>query len=423
MPVKLFSPKETGNGQWCVGDTLSDAKATAGRCHDTRDKAIKQLQAINANIDEMFVRDYWVSEFRGEFPDIPTAPDVNIAELTEGDDNPMFLNLPVAKRDAVSRKGLRYDDELINSLYKQIIETRPTGIRGHLSEIETQTKYPKPDVYWVGATIVDDTLWAKGYVPKGEVADDYRRLKAARAKAATSIFGPQPEKKIANDDGTYSMRGFELQSLDLAPYNRASLQLGGQFHLTREMYDKEDTVMDKDKVISEMTVDDVPENIRKAIEERYASQEKNKGLVSEMQAERDKAVSELTDANKELASYRSKERNNRLRGFISEMVKDWNVTGEDNIKKVNALLDTIFNRAVMEMGDNPNDDEIKTLVSEIWDSDNFQILAETLKQSLMGPPSPVKSKDNRQGNNASLSDDNISEILGRYGFGTYNFGS
>ena len=66
-----------------------------------------------AQTQEMVLRDYRVSEFRGAFPQIETDQRVDLAALTTGDEKPFFVTLPIARIGETSENGLLYDEELV----------------------------------------------------------------------------------------------------------------------------------------------------------------------------------------------------------------------------------------------------------------------------------------------------------------------
>src|SRR3972149_11512603 len=105
-----------------------------------------------------------VWELRGDYPDVPLAPDVDYAALVAGDEQPMFVTLPIGKVDAKSGNGRYYDESFVQELERQVLENKPVGLMGHLREADRATDFPLEAVHWVGAQRVGELLWGKGYV-------------------------------------------------------------------------------------------------------------------------------------------------------------------------------------------------------------------------------------------------------------------
>jgi hypothetical protein len=166
-----------------------------------------------------------IQEMRGGFPDVPFFADVDIAELTKGDDDALFLTIPIGKANVTSENKRFYDEAWLQELERQVIANRPIGIMGHLSDDEMSTKFPDEAVFWVGVQRVGELLWGKGYIPKASAARDrIRRYKSANKALATSIF--------ATAEGIWNAaRGamdmlaetLKLQQIDIVPADRAGI--------------------------------------------------------------------------------------------------------------------------------------------------------------------------------------------------------
>jgi len=213
-----------------------------------------------------------VGEFRGTPPDVPLIAGVNLAELTAGDADPMFVTLPIAKADVISDNQRYYDAEFVRVLREQIRTKRPGGLRGHLRDDERASAFPLPEAHWVGEALVGDTLWGKGYVPSGPFREYVRRLKASGAKLATSLYGTS-EFEWLPERGVWRVKPetFELESVDFAPPERAGIRdLAVVPHVTAEMagQSEEETEMDRTEVIRELKAEDavlLPETVRAAV--------------------------------------------------------------------------------------------------------------------------------------------------------------
>ena len=137
--------------------------------------------------------DFWdvliVRELHGDFPDIPFFADVDLAEITKGDSDPLYLTIPIAQANVVSGNKRFYGEAWLQELERQVIEKRPIGIMGHLSEAELGTKFPEEAIFWLGVKRIGEMLWAKGYLPaRNEARERIRRYKAANKTIGTSIF-------------------------------------------------------------------------------------------------------------------------------------------------------------------------------------------------------------------------------------------
>ena len=232
------------------------------------------MNEIKGNFNDVLV----VSELRGGFPNVQIASDVDYAGLIAGDDNPVFLTLPIGKAGVTSENKRHYDAVWLQELERQTLSNRPVGLMGHLSKEERAHAFPAEAIHWVGTLLEGDMLWGKGYVPPGEARKRIQRYKAQGKKIATSIDaygeGVWDERLGAYRMDAKSMR---LGQIDIAPADRAGVpDLAAVPLLTTEMQEetsstvKEPIMAEKDKltVINEMTADDarlLPEPVRQAI--------------------------------------------------------------------------------------------------------------------------------------------------------------
>lgn len=225
-----------------------------------------------------------VYELKGKYPDVPFADGVDVAELTAGDDDPVFVTLPIGKANVRSGNKRYYDDAFVQELEKQVNANKPIGLFGHLSAAQRATEFPAEAVHWVGAKRVGELLWGKGYVPAGEARDRLKRYKSTSKKIATSI---DADLEGVWDDSVqgYRMKAdtLKLAQIDIAPADRAGIaDLAAVPHLTTEMtqgaapmerrigedLSQEDDEMDRSQIIREMTAADatiLPEPVRAAV--------------------------------------------------------------------------------------------------------------------------------------------------------------
>jgi len=336
-----------------------------------------------------YVQEMYVSEFKGEFPEIPVTSGVDLEALKTDDPEPFFVTLPIAEEGAVSANGLEYDTALVDELIAQVNAHRPTGIMGHLDPAEADTAYPEPEVYWLGAAKHGKRAWAKGYVPPGKARNTLRRLKAVGGKAATSIWG-LPARRVPTGGGKWRAEKFQLQQLDLAPYERAALKLDGRFAVTAEMQskqsNKEDDMLTREQIIATLTVADVPQALREQIvcEAQTAAGEQNR--IAELEAQvrdRDTVVETLTG---QLEQYRVREFEHALDTQIGELV-NWQVQGEEQTKKLDAFKNMLRTRMLAELGAERTVERIAEVAQAVWQE--MEPLAETIRDALAGPAAVV----------------------------------
>jgi len=336
------------------------------------------------------VRDYVVGEFRGDFPQISTDARVDLDTLTAGDDKPFFLTLPVGEVGRVSENGLRYDEELVKAIEAQVVGRG--GIMGHIKLEERATAFPVEDVDWVGAQRQGDTLWGKAYIPPGEVREYVRRLKARGGKLATSIYGPYAQRE-ALQDGTHRIRGLRLESLDLAPADRAALKLGGTFGVTAQMeQSKQDTDMEadmpvtKEQVIAELTVEEIPQVLRDQIVAGVQADRDAKDRIAELEqqlSDKDQIIGTLQD---QLAARQAQDFEAQLDARVAELV-DWKVEGDEARGKVEAFRRTVRTRIASELGDARTAEKLAEVSDAVWA--DMKPLAEMIRDALAGPAARV----------------------------------
>lgn len=173
------------------------------------------------------------------FPDVPPAPGVDIAALTAGDPNPVFVTRPLAILGAVSENGLLYNEAVFNDVLQQVLTKRPVARRGHISEEDKSSLFPPDEGYWIGA--VQDTsfygkpaVFGKCYAVPGELRDMVLRRRATGTALSNSLWGDVTTTE--DEMGNVIPLGVEIESIDFVPEERAALQaLGGDFLVTSEM--------------------------------------------------------------------------------------------------------------------------------------------------------------------------------------------
>lgn len=221
-----------------------------------------------------------IFEFRGQYPTVPITEGVDYEALIAGDDEPLFVTMPIGKAGSTSGNKRHYDEEFITELEKQVLSRRPIGLMGHLKEEDRKTEFPDEAVHWVGAARENDMLWGKGYIPPGPVRDRVKRYKNTGRPLATSIDA-KASGQWDKDLGAMKMDGstLDLHQIDFAPADRVGISaLSVVPHLSREMEDgtndndndntEGENTMDKLDVLKELTAEDVqhlPTVVREAI--------------------------------------------------------------------------------------------------------------------------------------------------------------
>jgi len=231
-----------------------------------------------------------ISEFTGAFPEVPIFRDIDLRELTGGEDKPIFVTLPIGKANAKSGNQRFYDEAFITELEKQVRDNKPIGLMGHLSESDRAFAFPAEAVHWIGTMRVKEYLIGKGYVPSGDSRNRLQRYRATQKKIATSIDA-RGDGVWSEQLGAYKMIAstLVLNQIDIAPADRAGISdLSAVPLLTQEMAtqsgiivvrpikeSKKVTEEEKKQAMLEMTAADasvLPESVRAAIIQEYSKE-------------------------------------------------------------------------------------------------------------------------------------------------------
>lgn len=212
-----------------------------------------------------------VWELRGSYPqDIPYFSDIDLAELTQGDENPFFLTIPIGEANVKSGNGRYYDEAWLQELERQVATNRPIGIMGHLKD--PGADFPPEAIHWLGVKRIGEILWGKGYVPPGEARERIRRYKATNKQIATSIYA---KARGVYDKAVDALRmaadSMQLHQIDIGPVDRVGIPSMATVPIvTAEMQNdsKETVQMDKLELIRELTAEDadvLPKPVREAV--------------------------------------------------------------------------------------------------------------------------------------------------------------
>lgn len=355
-------------------------------------EAISEMATLRDNVI--------LSEFSGSYPTVKIFEDVDIAALTAGDDDPDggFVTLKIAKDNSTSDKNMFYSSEWVKELQKWVHEMRPIGIQGHLSDEERSTKFPNPNVYWVGTAKVGDTLWGKAYVPIGETRDMIRRTRAIRGKIATSIYGKGHMTWDANHKRWNMLPNLSLlEQIDLAPATRVGIpELAVVPILSKELKEMADNAppqledespMDKMQVIQEMTAADVkflPEAVVNAITTPAveAVQTQIAEIAKSLKVEPE-AIKEKVKTLLEMEVKFAKAEEDRIKTLITSTVAE--MVAPDAKTLTDGILDAREMVVELVTAREPKDDDaVKATVKEVTESESVQRRIKVLTTSEMG---------------------------------------
>lgn len=339
-------------------------------------------------MSEELVREYNVGRFRGDFPDVENADGVDMESIRARDASPMFVTLPIAEIGAVSNNGLLYDEPLVDSIAEQINSKRPGGIFGHLKDDDRTTSFPLPAGLWIGAKKVGETLWAKSYIPPGAARDYVHTLKDVGGEIATSIYGKGKFEKVR--DGVRRLVNFNLESLDFAPPGRAALGLGAIPYVTAEMDTEQEPIMaDKAQVIAELTVADIPANLRDAIVAEATKQDETLTTIAELTATvtaKDEVIAELQQV---VEQHRVERLNAAIDAQVAELT-DWQVADEEGKAKLAKLRALVRGQIVTRLGSDQSTERVAEMAQAAWE--DIKPIAEMVRDALAGPAAIVNGK-------------------------------
>lgn len=421
MPYKAFHEGD----QWCVHkvDENEQPDGDALGCHETEDAAGEQIKALYASEQEMPVSDALISEtireqrvhtLKGKYPAVPTFSHVDMDLLTQGDDDPFFITLEIARVGEVSANQLIYDEYLVGEIARQLAGSG--GIRGHVPDDERGTAFPLEDVDWVGCVREGASLWAKGYIPPGETRNLLRRIKARGGAVATSIYGTGMTVREAG--GRRMREGFILEQVDLAPAKRAALKLGTGFGITAEMEQIQEYEMDREQIIAELNVADIPDAIKQAIIQEHDSNREATENIAELRqyaevmgevravlgegvdvAETVKmmhmAMSSIADQlgvdmatvavhvnqlHEAVKEYKQREFEAQLDTAIAELT-NWNATSDDGKAKLSGLRQTLRALTLAELAG--KQEGVAEAAQKVFEDQ--RVIAEAVRDALAGP--------------------------------------
>ncbi len=302
-----------------------------------------------------------VSEFRGQFPEVPVANGVNLEELLAayGDDDPVFITLPIAEIGAISRDKLIYDENFVNLLAQQINEKRPYGIRGHEMDIN---RHPDPEFFWLGAKI-DETgkLWAKAYVRAGSPArEEVKARKAMNSQIGTSVFGLGSLKPTERG---LEVESFDLIRLDVGDPSVVSLPPRGDFTLTKQ-------------TIGGTQMTEITEEIRNRVIAEYLKENDTQQVIAQLRNDLTQAQQENEKLKAELEKAAKEKRELAAKAFVAEFTSGLGDTpAAQNLRKL------FQSRIVAEFATSEIKDDV---VKRVWDDEFKELSAAIVVQTVGG---------------------------------------
>lgn len=172
------------------------------------------------------------SIFEKGYPEVAIGNGVDFDELIEGDDDPMFMTLPIGEVNARSRNGRTYPRREVQGIVNAI--NRETV----LGRVDHKWHFEMPSLTWIGAFIDEDGIaWGKAYIHKTavEVREYIRVAKSANAKVATSLEG------YAEVDEEGMVSDLELHYIDIVhPKQMGIPAASGVPMVTTESFSEDD---------------------------------------------------------------------------------------------------------------------------------------------------------------------------------------
>lgn len=262
----------------------------------------KIVQIPNGVVQEM------VKSFDDGDIKVPLSSGVDLEQLLNGDDDPMFVTID-ALSDTISGNKRRWTSDELHRIAKQVMENKPDGYQGHLKPEERSSKAPDAVTMWLGAKVANyqgrNRLFIKGYMlPQAAQFKDYLRKAAAAGKnVAVSVYG-QAMEAWNESLKAFEVSNFALESIDWARPGAEGVPNSGFFRVAAEMNGEDE--VDKIEILQATTVSEMTEYNPTLVQElKDAAQAEPLAVISEMATalgitdskEIVKTVSEMKAAN------------------------------------------------------------------------------------------------------------------------------
>jgi hypothetical protein len=162
-------------------------------------------------------------------PQIPISPNIDVAELTKGDNsNDKFI---YAYTDSgVSKNKRDWRPMIMDRIAQQVMELNPPGNMGHVDPKNVGYELPLPVITWIGATTEllptgVKRLWLKGYIINTQEGANLKTYIRAKAINSISVYGGLT--LLANAEaGTQDVLDIDLKSIDISGKLKEGLNSG-----------------------------------------------------------------------------------------------------------------------------------------------------------------------------------------------------
>jgi cation transport regulator len=368
-------------------------------------KWVKKQTATDTAVLRQFFEYLPTDEINPE--DIPTFDGIDVEQLTKGDDNPVFVALPIFQTGRIAEDGLRYTERFTAGLAAQMAEHRVTGHMGHLPDMplfgEGYEKGVPPGI-WVGIKQAEDSRYfGKAYILKSrsDVRDYMQSMQAAGGLVGTSIYGPVDlDAYMFHDDGTYEVdpAGFTLRHIDFVEADRAALQ-----DMNRDLKilahsisaDQGEVDMEFEEYLESMEPDDIvaalPESVIAAVLEQNAPDEKpNAGDTEAQDAQLSQITGKLAQADRQLAQAKAKLFQMALDAAVREAVE----TDDESLR------DFVQVKTLQQLGSETDENKIADVVTQIVESDTYTALATAVLSQKQGGGARIGAGSNDNGKTA-----------------------
>jgi hypothetical protein len=290
---------------------------------------------------------------------------------------------------------------------------RSTGNLGHLKSEDRGSVFDIPAVQWLTAQFVGNILWAKGYIlPNSDVRHFVRVSKATKRGIATSIYGFTGDDAITvnHQSGTYKINpnGFTLESLDLAPIERAALKIQRPFKITSHMSNEDKPQMLNTELLAQMTPDQItalPVAVRDAIIAQYNEGENSKTIIAQLKQDNTELNTIVSQLRTEISKQAEKIFADGLDAVVAEMVKV-----EDA-----GLREMVRNHTLLHMTEKTIENA-RTVIGAYLESETYKRTAGLVVSHLSGGSAIIASRSN--GTTVSLGENmekRIEELRAQYG--------
>lgn len=148
---------------------------------------------------------------------IPVGQGINVADLLDGDDDPMQVAVEV--KAGKSKRGWRYLRDALAQIAGEVNNGGLPGYKGHLTQEQVAHAFPDPVTHWIGARETAPGVFQfRGVIDKA--AGELKRWIKTKRITQVSIFGIPKKRTVAGEVQVY---GYEPISIDWTPLKRAGM--------------------------------------------------------------------------------------------------------------------------------------------------------------------------------------------------------